>query len=230
MTYDMSLDQPIMWETLSPPSYGTIVVDPPWQYNNTRGTQTRSTRGRRGVPAEGHYSTLTNANLLALPVHNLAAKDAHLYLWVTNPRMFRAHGDNEVGPIDLVEAWGFQYITVITWVKTGPLGLGFYYRGQTEHVIFATRGKAPIPADRRVKNVIHAPQRGHCWATSSNKFRPGPTSNCSPANLVSAGTRGATATKRRRWSSMAASRSRRQTSDPHPRHRPRQRRVRLRHR
>jgi N6-adenosine-specific RNA methylase IME4 len=39
--------------------------------------------------------------------------------------------------------------------------MGFYFRGETEHVLFGVRGKLPIPPDRRLKNVFTAPKTGH---------------------------------------------------------------------
>jgi len=150
------------WAELDPP-YGTIVVDPPWRYENERGTQTRSRRGRKGTTAAGHYTTMDNAEIAALPVGELAAPASALYLWVTNPRIF-GHVNrhrHEVEPIDMVEGWGFRYITLLTWVKTGPPGMGFAFRGHTEHAIYAVRGKLSIPAERRESNVVTAPRGGH---------------------------------------------------------------------
>lgn len=148
-------------DNLTPP-YGTIVADPPWRYTNTRGTQTRATAGRSAITAEAHYSTMSNDEIAALPVADLAATQAHLYLWVTNPCIFgHQNRRRTTSPIDIVEAWGFTYITLLTWVKEGPPGLGFYFRGNTEHVIFAQRGGASIPADRRESNVLTAPRRRH---------------------------------------------------------------------
>lgn len=45
--------------------------------------------------------------------------------------------------LKIVEAWGFQYVTMITWMKNSR-GLGQYYRGMTEHCIFA-RTRTPLP-------------------------------------------------------------------------------------
>ena len=53
---------------------------------------------------------------------------AHLYLWTTNNYLKSA--------LDIVSAWGFDYVTTITWLKDKQ-GLGQYYRGITEHCIFA---------------------------------------------------------------------------------------------
>lgn len=143
--------------------YGTIVIDPPWRYENDRGTQTRARRGRKSAVAAGHYEVMDNAEIAALPVGDLAAKDCALYLWVTNVRIF-GHVNRRrdpIAPIDMVEAWGFRYITLLTWLKTGAPGMGFNFRGHTEHVIYAVKGKVSIPAPMRESNVIVAPRRGH---------------------------------------------------------------------
>lgn len=145
------------WEGLTPP-YRTLVADPPWQYNVTKGLPTS---GYKPSTAEAHYSTLTMPEVAALPVGDLAATDAHLYLWVTVPRLFGDRGTRGVGPVDVMEAWGFEFKTMLTWVKTGALGMGWWFRGQVEHVLFGVRGNLPIPADRREKNVITAGKNLH---------------------------------------------------------------------
>lgn len=138
--------------------YRTIVADPPWEYNATKGLPIR---GYKPSTAEAHYSTLSMREIAALPVSNLAAPAAHLYLWVTNPRLFGDRGDHGFGPIDVAEAWGFEYRTLLTWSKTGSLGMGWYFRGATEHILFCTRGGASIPPERREPNLITARRRRH---------------------------------------------------------------------
>lgn len=143
--------------------YGTIVVDPPWRYENERGTQTRAIRGRKSTTASGHYPVMDNTEIAALPLGTFAADDCALYLWVTNPRIFghvNRHRD-PISPIDMVETWGFRYITLLTWVKTGAPGMGFHFRGHTEHAIYAVRGDVRIPAEVRQSNVITSARRGH---------------------------------------------------------------------
>ena len=108
---------------------------------------------------------MTNDEIAALPVSKQADADAHLYLWVTNPRLFRGRFD-PIGPIDIVEAWGFEYVTLLTWHKLGAPGMGFYFRGDTEHVIFAKRGNAPIDAAIRQSNHFAASARALCQAGS----------------------------------------------------------------
>lgn len=139
--------------------YSTIVADPPWRYNASK-TVLRG--GGRGAGAEHHYPTMTNAEIAALSVEGLAADQAHLYLWVTNPRLIAERdGSRVVTPFDIVEAWGFRPITLLTWVKPGRGGTGWYFRGQTEHVIFGTRGGLGIPSHIREPNVIEAKRSRH---------------------------------------------------------------------
>lgn len=115
------------WEGLSPP-YSTIVADPPWSYAgstyNGRTSPWRSTSTRS-------YGLLSIDDIAALPVAELAAPDAHLYLWAVNPLLHRIFA--------VVEAWGFEYDTTLTWCKKGP-GLGAGFRSNTEHLIVARRG------------------------------------------------------------------------------------------
>lgn len=138
--------------------YRTIVADPPWRY---RATTPTARVAHRAVAAEHHYGTLTNAEIAAIPVRAMADDSAHLYLWVTNPRLFGERQRGEVAPVEILEGWGFRYVTMLTWVKQGNLGMGFYFRGETEHVLFGVRGTCPIPVALRERNVFSAPKRGH---------------------------------------------------------------------
>lgn len=131
--------------------YRTLVIDPPWAYERNAGVQ--------GAIGE-QYATMTNAAIAALPVGDLAAPDAHLYLWVTNPRLFAEPRDG-LGPVEMLRAWGFRYVTLLTWHKLGAPGLGWYFRGDTEHVLFAVRGRAPIAESTRLSNHFAASRTGH---------------------------------------------------------------------
>jgi N6-adenosine-specific RNA methylase IME4 len=67
--------------------------------------------------------------------------DAHLYLWLTNSFIVEAH--------EVARAWGFRPKTLITWGKMKPNGTpsmkaGYYFRGATEHMLFAVRGKGRL--------------------------------------------------------------------------------------
>ena len=134
--------------------YRTIVADPPWRYNATKPT----TRGYKPSSAEGHYPTMTMVEIAALPVADLAEDDAHLYLWVTSPRLFGDRGG--IAPIDILKRWGFEYKTTLVWVKPG-WGMGWWFRNNHELVLFGVRGKAPIHESKRLGSVIRGGQRVH---------------------------------------------------------------------
>ena len=105
--------------------YRTIYADPPWG---------ESGGGKICRGAQRHYPLMRTPDIAALPVGELAAAKAHLYLWVTNN--FLKDG------LYVAERWGFRYVTLITWKKQ-RVGLGQYFRGMTEHCIFAVRGNLP---------------------------------------------------------------------------------------
>ncbi len=104
--------------------YRTIVADPPWPCHGMR---------RANVLAGDHYPVMQLDAIMAVPVSDFAEEDAHLYCWAVLPMMAEA--------FDVVRAWGFAPITMLTWCKPGP-GLGGGFRGNTEHLIVARRGEA----------------------------------------------------------------------------------------
>jgi N6-adenosine-specific RNA methylase IME4 len=137
---------------VAPAAYRTIVADPPWRYRQQRILTTAKHADTR-PEADAQYPTMTIDDIAALPVREWADDNAHLYLWVTNPKL------PEAWPI--LDAWGFVYATLLTWRKLGTLGMGSHFRGDTEHVIFAVRGKAPIEPAKRARNWFAAPKTGH---------------------------------------------------------------------
>lgn len=123
------------------PGFATILADPPWDVLQ---------KGGRG--AVHHYPLMTVEQITALPVERLARTDAHLWLWVTNATLFAGQA--------VIAAWGFTYRSCLTWVKPG-LGLGSYYlRNNTEHLLFGTRGKAPV-LYRSQPTWLFAPKQDH---------------------------------------------------------------------
>ena len=134
-------------------TYRSIVADPPWRYERAGGLG-----GRRA--AADNYSTMTNESIAALPVKAMADESAHLYLWVTNLRLFQEERES-VGPVQILRAWGFRYVTMLTWHKLGAPGMGWYFRGDTEHVLFGVRGAAPIAPALRESNHFAARRQEH---------------------------------------------------------------------
>jgi N6-adenosine-specific RNA methylase IME4 len=140
--------------------FGTIVADPPWQYRPTAHTTT-AMPDERFRSAEDQYPTMTMRQIADLPVATVAADDAHLYLWTTAPRLVGDRNDSTITPFDILDAWGFRYVTTLVWHKTGGPGMGWYWRGDAEFILFGVRGKCPIPPALRRSNVFVAPKSRH---------------------------------------------------------------------
>jgi len=135
--------------------FGTILADPPWQFQN-----------RTGKMAPEHkrlarYPTMTLDEICDLPVEALAASPAHLYLWVPNALL--AEG------LRVMEHWGFTYKSNIVWYKIrkdgGPdrRGVGFYFRNVTEMLLFGVHGRnaRTLPPGRSQENLIATQKREH---------------------------------------------------------------------
>ena len=108
--------------------YACIVLDPPWDPSDEGDVDQI---GR----AQPTYATMPLGDIEALPVGDDAADNCHLYLWITNRSLPKGFG--------LLKAWGFRYVTTITWCKPA-LGVGNYFRNNTEHVLFGVRGSLPL--------------------------------------------------------------------------------------
>ena len=152
--------------------YGVILADPPWNYANA---------GCRGA-AENQYSTMSVADICALPVPDMAAPDSVLLLWCTWPQMQEG--------LQVMRAWGFEYVTGFPWVKVTdvspdlwgaltfsvPYGIGFWARGASEFVLIGKRGNAKPPPNGFIgllsPNLRHSrkPESLHHYAMSL----PGP--------------------------------------------------------
>jgi N6-adenosine-specific RNA methylase IME4 len=123
-----------------PRRFRTILADPPWDVQQ---------KGSRG--AGRHYPLMTLERIKAMPIEALAEDDAHLWLWVTNNTLREGY--------EVAEAWGFTVRSPLTWVKF-RLGLGHYLRNSTEHLLFATRGNAPVRF-RSQPTWVNAPVTEH---------------------------------------------------------------------
>ena len=123
--------------------YPAIVIDPPWDW----GDEGDVSQFGRGNPT---YATMSFEQLLEYPVREAAEANAHLYLWITNRSLPKGFA--------LMEAWGFRYVTCLTWCKPS-IGMGNYFRGSTEHVLFGVRGSLPLLRND-VGTWFQAPRQG----------------------------------------------------------------------
>jgi N6-adenosine-specific RNA methylase IME4 len=141
--------------TAGPQKFATVLADPPWQFQN-----------RTGKVAPEHrrlsrYDTMTLEDICDLPVGRIVDDPAHLYLWVPNALLPEG--------LQVMEAWGFRYISNIVWHKvrkdggSDGRGVGFYFRNVTELLLFGVRGKnaRTLQPGRTQVNMIQSRKREH---------------------------------------------------------------------
>jgi N6-adenosine-specific RNA methylase IME4 len=135
--------------------FKTILADPPWRFQNKTGKVAPEHRRLN------RYGTMDLPAIKDLPVREVAADTAHLYLWVPNALL--PHG------LEVMDAWGFQYKSNIIWHKvrkdggSDGRGVGFYFRNVTEIVLFGVRGKnaRTLAPGRRQVNLLATRKREH---------------------------------------------------------------------
>lgn len=146
--------------------FATIVADPPWKVRARR-----TGIGHLGRAVKMPYSTMTLAEIEALPVAALAAEDAVLYLWTVQSMLREAYG--------VVEAWGFTRVpAVLVWSKR-PRGVtrGDYV-GSAEFVLYAKRGQ-PEAKTQQMGTVFEWPRGAHsakpeAFLDMVERVNPGP--------------------------------------------------------
>jgi len=148
-----------------------ILADPPWAFRTFNAAGRTPTQKKTFHEAEDHYPTMPFAEMAALPIAPLAAKDAVLAMWIVG-----SHCDEALA---LGRAWGFEFRTdLFYWLKqkrlhpdqydllTGdvaplPMSMGYYTRKQVEPCWLFARGKGLKVLDHGVRQVILAPRGEH---------------------------------------------------------------------
>lgn len=126
--------------------FDIILADPPWRFAS-------NSEAKPGRNARRHYDCMTVDQISAIPVEQIAAKNALLLMWVTVPF---AHIADQV-----IRAWGFRSKSQLVWVKE-RIGTGYWARNQHEPLIIATRGRFPCPHPALFPtSIIPGAQREH---------------------------------------------------------------------
>lgn len=130
--------------------YAVIYADPPWRYDFAQVTD---------WSIEEHYKTLTTEEIKhykdqnGVPIQAIFADNALLFLWSPQPKLTDA--------LQVIEAWGFRYITGAVWVKN-RLGMGYWWMQKHELLLLAKKGEFPTPLTKnRFPSVIKAGWNGH---------------------------------------------------------------------
>ena len=135
--------------------FATILADPPWRFQNSTGKVAPEHKRL------ARYPTMTLDDIRGLPVEDVAAETAHLYLWVPNALLPEG--------LDVMRAWGFSYKSNLIWHKvrkdggSDGRGVGFYFRNVTEVILFGVRGKnaRTLAPGRSQVNMLQTRKREH---------------------------------------------------------------------
>ncbi len=135
---------------LIPFSYGVIMTDCPWSYENW------SEAGEE-KNAKAHYECMSTEDIARLPVGTLAAKNCWLVHFGTHPMLREC--------IQVMERWGFKFVTSGAWAKRGKsgklaFGSGYVLRCASEPFIIGKMGNPPI-CSHSIRTIIEAPRRRH---------------------------------------------------------------------
>jgi N6-adenosine-specific RNA methylase IME4 len=138
-------------------AYTTILADPPWRFRDLGTRMAPSYAGEQRAGA--HYRTMSEAEICALPVVELAAPDAFLFLWAPHALVLDGTA------MRVAQAWGFTPKQEIPWVKLAGngrprMGGGHYARVCSEPMLLCVRGR-PKRLSAGVPGVILAPRSRH---------------------------------------------------------------------
>ena len=125
-------------------TFPVIYADPPWRYENPP-------LGGGNREIENHYPTMSLEEICALPVSEMAAQDAMLYLWATAPKLEEC--------FQVITAWGFEYRTHMVWDKE-KIGMGYHARSQHELLLICKRGEIPPPEPGTQPSSVYREARG----------------------------------------------------------------------
>ena len=126
--------------------FDIVVADPPWRFAS-------NSKAKPGRNAMRHYDCMPTGEIASMPVPAICAKHALLFLWATSPMLPQA--------LEVMEAWGFKYISSAVWVKK-RLGTGYWFRNRHEFVLLGKRGKFPRGAKAPfLTSIVAGEFRGH---------------------------------------------------------------------
>jgi N6-adenosine-specific RNA methylase IME4/ParB-like chromosome segregation protein Spo0J len=117
-----------------------ILADPPWRYDFAE-TDNRQ--------IENQYPSATVDEIIGMLPE--IQPDCVLFLWATVAKLREA--------FDVLDGWGFEYKTHAVWDKE-KIGMGYWFRGQHELLIVATKGKFSPPEQENRRSSVFREARG----------------------------------------------------------------------
>jgi N6-adenosine-specific RNA methylase IME4 len=114
--------------------YSIIYMDPPWKFDSSDCISDMSS-------AECIYPTMTVEEMELLPIDEISATDALIFMWVCSTHLIEA--------LRIINSWGFEYRTIaFVWEKKRT-NAGFYTQTSVEICLVAKKGRIPTPRGSR---------------------------------------------------------------------------------
>ena len=134
--------------------YQCIYCDPPWTFSSRQYQDS----GRDFKNLREYYPVLSKKELESLPIQNITAENAFIFMWTTDAHLHEA--------IHLIETWGFRYVTIaFIWIKTYHTG-SFCYNfspntlKSCEICLLGKKG-SPQRADKTIRQLVIAERKKH---------------------------------------------------------------------
>ena len=142
--------------------YNIIYADPAWKFGSrlANGNDKNGIVNLKQVKIGDNYTVMTTDDICRLPVKNMTADDAILFLWTTDAHLEEA--------MKVINAWGFKYKTIgFTWLKKEKSGVqscyvGFWTTKCGEICLLATKGNmSKYLKKRNVRQLVEATRGKH---------------------------------------------------------------------
>lgn len=126
-----------------------VHADPPWDYGGRENCRGDGTRSGLDYAVFGYDTVLAHLDA----AYDCAEDNAYLLLWTTWPHL----------AFWLAAAEGktrWRYLSGGVWAKTGGIGVGLHWRGDSEPLLLYGKGK-PRPLLRNLRNTYVGPRTRH---------------------------------------------------------------------
>lgn len=145
-----------LWRDIPGQKYDVILADPPWSYYGQKS---------KWAAAAKFYPTVSDQDMMSLPVGSVLAPRGVLFLWTTSPKLETA--------MECLRHWGLTFRGVaFVWIKSRKDGQPVGAQGirpsivkpTAEYVLAASRVEKGRPLklhDESIPNVILSPKREH---------------------------------------------------------------------
>ena len=130
--------------------YDIIYMDPPWYYQG----QSMMGPDEPSSHLDDHYPQMRDEELKELPIYDMLADNALVFMWVGSPILSRA--------MKIAEHWKLKFATIgFVWDKV-MRNPGFYTMSQVEICLIFKKGSIPKPRGaRNINQFLSEKRREH---------------------------------------------------------------------